>query len=56
MNSALVEKSSCRKTESYLETRAKRGSKEGFIKFLDERVPDIDPIDGDELIDLEKDQ
>lgn len=36
--------------------RVKRGSNEGFIEFLDERVPDIDSIDGDDLISLDKDQ
>ena len=56
MNSALVEKSSSRRTESYIKRRTARGSKEGLIKFLDERVPDVPPIDGDEIVNTHKNQ
>jgi len=45
---AVAEKISALNTEEYLEKRAKKASKEKFLKALNQ-VPDVKPIKGDEL-------
>jgi hypothetical protein len=45
---ALAEKISALDTIGYLKERAARGSREAFLRALEE-VPDVDPILGDEL-------
>ena len=41
---AMAEKASAIATETYLETRANRGSKEKFLSAMG-KVPDVDPPD-----------
>lgn len=48
ISSAASEKISALMTEDYLKNRAKRAKKEDFKKILD-RVPDREPLSGDEL-------
>ena len=48
ITSALAEKLSALDTEKYLEDRAKRGSKEKFLKVLS-KVPDVEPEKSDRL-------
>ena len=45
---AVAEKVSSLNTEEYLSQRAKRGSKEKFLKAL-EKVPDIEPEEFDKI-------
>jgi hypothetical protein len=45
---AVAEKISALDTKNYLEKRAKKGSKEKFLKAL-EKVPDIEPAEFDRL-------
>ena len=48
VTTAVAEKISALLTEEYLESRARRGSREKFVRVLDE-VPDEGPQAGDEL-------
>ena len=48
ISSAVAEKISAIMTEEYLETRAQRAKKGAFRKILD-KVPDREPLPGDEL-------
>ncbi len=48
INSALAEKVSAFLTETYLEERAKRGSREKFKEALS-KVADVEPVEGDKL-------
>jgi len=50
VTTAVAEKISALLTEEYLETRARRGSREKFQRVLD-KVPDEEPRAGDELQD-----
>lgn len=48
ISSAVSEKISAIMTEEYLTKRAKRARKQDFKKILD-KVPDREPLEGDEL-------
>ncbi len=48
ITSALAEKLSALDTEKYLENRAKRGSKNKFLKVIS-KVPDVEPEEYDKL-------
>lgn len=48
VTTAVAEKISALLTEEYLEARAERGSREKYERVL-EKVPDTEPVPGDEL-------
>ncbi|MGH9946690.1 MAG: toxin-antitoxin system HicB family antitoxin [Pyrinomonadaceae bacterium] len=48
INSAAAEKASAWMTLDYLRKRAKRGSREKFLKIM-EKVPDVEPNEDDRL-------
>jgi hypothetical protein len=48
ISTAVAEKLSALMTEDYLERRAQRGSREGFLAVL-AKAPDIPPEPGDEI-------
>ena len=48
INVAVAEKLSALEIEDFFRTRAKRGKREAFLKFLDE-AGDAEPIEGDRI-------
>jgi hypothetical protein len=48
VSSAIIEKASAWATVEYLEERAKRGSREKFLKALS-KVPKVEPTEGDKF-------